>query len=73
MPCLALGHDHGDLSLAIQQWPEQEDRERQSLSVFQITDGDHTCHGYVVLMCRLELCLRALTSRERTQSTVYLH
>ena len=50
-------------SLAIQQiWHEQEDREKQSFSLFQISDVEQTCHGYVVLMCKLELCLRALTS-----------
>ncbi len=51
------------ISLAIQQiWHEQEDREKQSFSLFEISDGEQTCHVCVVLKCKLELCLRALTS-----------
>jgi len=50
-------------SLAIQQiWHEQEDREKQSFSLFQISDVEQTCHVCVVLICKPELCLSALTS-----------
>ena len=42
-------------------WHEQRDKEKLCFSLFQISDVEQTCHGYVVLMCKLELFMRVHT------------